>query len=93
MIARMMLCNANVMMLDTPTNHLDLESIQAFNNRLIQFQGNILMASHDHQFINTVCNRIIELTPNGMIDKQMEYSDYESDEKIQALREALYGNK
>lgn len=93
MIARMMLCNANVMMLDTPTNHLDLESIQAFNNRLIQFQGNILMASHDHQFINTVCNRIIELTPNGMIDKQMEYSDYESDEKIKAQREALYINK
>ncbi|MBN2263700.1 MAG: ABC-F family ATP-binding cassette domain-containing protein [Prolixibacteraceae bacterium] len=90
MIARMMLRNANVMVLDTPTNHLDLESIQAFNNRLIQFPGNILMASHDHQFINTVCNRVIELTPNGMIDKYMEYSEYEADEKIKAQREALY---
>nr|MDA3818431.1 ATP-binding cassette domain-containing protein [Prolixibacteraceae bacterium] len=70
MIARMMLQNANVMVLDTPTNHLDLESIQAFNNKLSQFPGNILMASHDHQFIDTVCNRVIELTPNGMLDKQ-----------------------
>lgn len=92
MIARMMLCNANVMVLDTPTNHLDLESIQAFNNRLIQFPGNILMASHDHEFIDTVCNRVIELTPNGMIDKQMEYSEYESSEKIQEQRNALYGS-
>jgi ATPase subunit of ABC transporter with duplicated ATPase domains len=92
MIARMMLRNANVLVLDTPTNHLDLESIQAFNNRLIQFPGNVLMASHDHQFINTVCNRVIELTPNGMMDKQMEYSDYETDEKIKAQRDALYGS-
>ncbi len=90
MIARMMLKNANVMLLDTPTNHLDLESIQAFNNRLINFKGNILMASHDHEFINTVCNRVIELTPNGMINRQMEYSEYESSEKIKALREELY---
>ena len=92
MIARMMLRNANVMVLDTPTNHLDLESIQAFNNRLIQFPGNVLMASHDHEFINTVCNRVIELTPNGMIDKQMDYSEYESSEKIKEQRDALYGN-
>ena len=92
MIARMMLRNANVMILDTPTNHLDLESIQAFNNRLKQFPGNVLMASHDHEFINTVCNRVIELTPNGIIDKQMEYSDYEENESIKELRDKLYGN-
>jgi ATPase subunit of ABC transporter with duplicated ATPase domains len=92
MIARMMLRNANVMLLDTPTNHLDLESIQAFNNRLIQFPGNILMTSHDHEFINTVCNRIIELTPNGIIDKQMDYSEYESSDKIKELRIKMYGN-
>ena len=90
MIARMMLRNANVMMLDTPTNHLDLESIQAFNNRLTTFNGNILMASHDHEFINTVCNRVIELTPNGIIDKQMEYSEYETSEKIKEIREGQY---
>jgi ATPase subunit of ABC transporter with duplicated ATPase domains len=92
MIARMMLRNANCMILDTPTNHLDLESIQAFNNRLVQFPGNVLMSSHDHEFINTVCNRVIELTPNGMIDKQMEYSDYESDEKIREQRNSMYAN-
>ncbi|MBN1926938.1 MAG: ATP-binding cassette domain-containing protein [Prolixibacteraceae bacterium] len=92
MIARMMLRNANVMMLDTPTNHLDLESIQAFNNRLKLFNGNILMSSHDHEFINTVCNRVIELTPNGILDKQMDYSEYESSEKIQELRKELYGD-
>ena len=92
MIARMMLKNANVMLLDTPTNHLDLESIQAFNNRLINFKGNILMASHDHEFINTVCNRVIELTPNGMINREMEYSEYESSEKIKALRDELYNS-
>lgn len=91
MIARMMLRNANVMLLDTPTNHLDLESIQAFNNRLTLFPGNILMTSHDHEFINTVCNRVIELTPNGIIDKQMEYSEYETSEKIQDLRKSMYG--
>ena len=91
MIARMMLRNANVLILDTPTNHLDLESIQAFNNRLTQFPGNILMSSHDHEFINTVCNRVIELTPNGILDKQMEYSDYELSEKIQSQRKELYG--
>ena len=90
MIARMMLKNANVMILDTPTNHLDLESIQAFNNRLIQFNGNILMSSHDHEFINTVCNRVIELTPGGIIDKQMEYSEYESNDKIKELRDQMY---
>lgn len=90
MIARMMIRNANVMLLDSPTNHLDLESIQAFNNTLIKFKGNILMSSHDHAFIQTVCNRVIEISPKGMIDKQMEYDDYISDEKIQAQRAELY---
>ena len=75
MIARMQLKNANCLILDTPTNHLDLESIQAFNNNLIQFKGNILFASHDHEFINTVADRIIELTPKGTIDKLMSYDD------------------
>ena len=90
MIARMMIRNANVMMLDTPTNHLDLESIQAFNNTLTKFKGNVLMSSHDQQFIQTVCNRIIEIGPNGMIDKLMEYEDFISDDKIREQRKALY---
>jgi len=90
MIARMMIRNANVMLLDSPTNHLDLESIQAFNNTLVKFKGNILMSSHDHEFIQTVCNRIIEIGPNGTIDKLMEYDEYISDEKIREQREKLY---
>ncbi|QQS50638.1 MAG: ATP-binding cassette domain-containing protein [Bacteroidota bacterium] len=90
MIARMMLTNANLIMLDTPTNHLDLESIQAFNNSLTRYPGNVLMASHDHEFIHTVCNRIIELTPNGIIDKKMEYDDYISDEDLIERRNRLY---
>lgn len=90
MIARMMIRNANVMLLDTPTNHLDLESIQAFNNTLVKFKGNILMSSHDHEFIQTVCNRVIEMGPRGMIDKQMDYDDYITNEKIQEQRLGLY---
>lgn len=90
MIARMMLRNANTMVLDSPTNHLDLESIQAFNNTLQNFKGNILLISHDHEFIQTVCNRIIELTPNGIIDKMMDYDDYITDEKVAATRQRLY---
>jgi ATPase subunit of ABC transporter with duplicated ATPase domains len=90
MIARMQLKNANCLILDTPTNHLDLESIQAFNNNLIQFKGNILFASHDHEFINTVADRIIELTPKGTIDKLMTYDDYIYDEQIKAKKEELY---
>jgi ATPase subunit of ABC transporter with duplicated ATPase domains len=90
MIARMMIRNANVMILDTPTNHLDLESIQAFNNTLTRFKGNILMSSHDHEFIQTVCNRIIEIGPKGMIDKRMDYDDFVSDEKLKELRDRLY---
>lgn len=90
MIARMMIRNANVMILDSPTNHLDLESIQAFNNTLMKFRGNILMSSHDHEFIQTVCNRIIEIGPKGMIDKEMKYDDYISNENLMARREAIY---
>ena len=90
MIARMQLKNANCLILDTPTNHLDLESIQAFNNNLIQFKGNILFASHDHEFINTVADRIIELTPKGTIDKLMSYDDYIYDEAIKAKKAELY---
>jgi ATPase subunit of ABC transporter with duplicated ATPase domains len=90
MIARMMIRNANVMILDSPTNHLDLESIQAFNNTLIKFRSNVLMSSHDHEFIQTVCNRIIEMGPNGMIDKQMEYDDFISDEDLLEKRNKLY---
>ena len=90
MISRMMLQNANCLVLDTPTNHLDLESIQAFNNALMRFKGNILFSSHDHEFIQTVANRIIELTPNGMIDRQMEYDDYITDEALKERREGLY---
>ncbi len=90
MISRMMLRNANTMVLDSPTNHLDLESIQAFNNTLQGFKGVVLLSSHDHEFIQTVCNRIIELTPNGIIDKMMDYDDYITDEKVAATRERLY---
>ena len=90
MIARMQLKNANCLILDTPTNHLDLESIQAFNNNLISFKGNILFASHDHEFINTVADRIIELTPKGTIDKLMTYDDYIYDEDIKAKKAELY---
>ena len=91
MIARMQLKNANCLILDTPTNHLDLESIQAFNNNLVNFKGNILFASHDHEFIQTVADRIIELTPNGTIDKLMEYDQYIYDEDIKQTKARLYG--
>ena len=90
MISRMMLTDANCIILDTPTNHLDLESIQAFNNTLQSFKGNVLFSSHDHEFIQTVANRIIELTPNGIIDRIMEYDDYITDPKVAELREKLY---
>ena len=90
MISRMMLKDANLLCLDSPTNHLDLESIQAFNNTLKTFKGVILMSSHDHEFIQTVCNRVIELTPNGIIDKRMDYDDYISHDSIKELKAKLY---
>ncbi len=91
MISRLMLANANAMVLDTPTNHLDLESIQAFNNSMIKFPENLFMSSHDHEFIQSACNRIIELTPGGMIDKLMDYDEYIEDEVIGNLKDKLYG--
>ena len=93
MISRMMIEEANTLVLDSPTNHLDLESIQAFNNSLVGYKGNVLMSSHDHEFINTVANRIIEITPNGMIDKYTDYDDYITNEKIQESIEKLYNKK
>ncbi len=90
MIARMMMTNANTLVLDSPTNHLDMESIQAFNNNLQTFKGVILMSSHDHEFIQTVCNRVIELGPNGIIDKRTEFDDYITDERVKAAREKIY---
>ena len=93
MIARMQLRNANCLILDTPTNHLDMESIQAFNNNLKLFKGNILFSSHDHEFINTVANRIIELTPNGSIDKLITYEDYIHDDRVKELKAKLYNKE
>ena len=93
MIARMQLRNANCLILDTPTNHLDLESIQAFNNNLKIYKGNVLFSSHDHEFIETVANRIIELTPNGIIDKMMDYDEYISSDHIKEMRARMYGDK
>lgn len=90
MISKMMLENPNALVLDTPTNHLDMESIQSFNNNLQRYPGNVFMSSHDHEFISSVCDRIIELTPNGIIDKLMNYDDYIVDEKVQIQREKLY---
>ncbi len=90
MIARMQLKNANCLILDTPTNHLDLESIQAFNNNLKLYKGNLLFASHDHEFINSLADRVIELTPNGIIDKLSNYEDYMADARIQEQRQKLY---
>jgi len=90
MIARMMISNANVLILDTPTNHLDLESIQAFNNNLVNFKGNILFSSHDHEFIQTIANRVIELTPKGIIDKISDYDDYISNDELIERKKFMY---
>lgn len=93
MIARMMIEQANALVLDSPTNHLDLEAIQAFNNSLISYKGIVLMTSHDHEFINTVANRIIEITPGGMVDKYMEYDDYIMSDTIKEQLDRLYAKK
>jgi ATPase subunit of ABC transporter with duplicated ATPase domains len=90
MIARMMLQHPNLVILDHPTNHLDMESIQAFNNNMKSYPGQILMGSHDHEFIHSVCNRVIELGPNGIIDKIIDFEDYLTDESLKARREELY---
>jgi ATPase subunit of ABC transporter with duplicated ATPase domains len=90
MLSRMMLAKANLLMMDEPTNHLDLESITALNNGMKDFNGNLIFASHDHELVNTVANRIIEITPNGFIDKMMPYDDYLVDDKISQLQDELY---
>jgi ATPase subunit of ABC transporter with duplicated ATPase domains len=90
MISRMMLQQPNFLILDEPTNHLDLESIQAFNESLAEYDGTVLLRSSDHQFMQTVANRIIELTPTGIIDKLMTYDEYIASEDIKALRQTMY---
>lgn len=90
MLSRMMLAKANLLMMDEPTNHLDLESITALNNGMKDFNGNLIFASHDHELVNTVANRIIEITPNGFIDKMMPYDDYLVDDKISQLQDEMY---
>ena len=90
MLSRMMMLRANVLMLDEPTNHLDLESITAFNNSLKNFKGTVLLTTHDHEFVNTVANRIIEITPNGTIDRYLSFDDYMSDKSIKEQREKMY---
>jgi len=91
LLARMMLKGANVLILDEPTNHLDLESITALNNGLIDFKGTVLFTSHDHQFVQTIANRVIEITPKGFIDKSISYDEYIADEQTKNKRESLYG--
>ena len=90
MFSRMMLQKANVLLMDEPTNHLDLESITALNNSLMNFKGNILISSHDHELLQTVCNRVIEITPKGIIDREMTYDEYLEDKKVKELKEQMY---
>ena len=90
MLSRMMLSGANVLILDEPTNHLDLESITALNNGLINFKGTLLFTSHDHQFVQTIANRIVEITPKGIIDRRMSYDEYLEDESITKLRQEMW---
>ena len=90
MLSRMMMMRANVLMLDEPTNHLDLESITAFNNSLKNFKGTVLFTTHDHEFAQTLANRVIELPPNGVIDRYMTFEEYMSDKKIKEQREKMY---
>ena len=90
MLSRMMMLRANVLMLDEPTNHLDLESITAFNNSLKNFKGTVLFTTHDHEFAQTLANRVVELTPKGVIDRHTTFDEYMQDDKIKALREKMY---
>ena len=91
MLSRMMMKRANILLLDEPTNHLDLESIQALNNALVNFKGTVLFTTHDHEFAQTVANRVIELTPNGVIDRYMTFDEYLEDPKVKELRVKMYG--
>lgn len=90
MLSKMMLSGSNVLLLDEPTNHLDLESITALNNGLIAFKGSMIFASHDHQFIQTIANRIIEITPNGIVDKQVTYDEYLENDELQKQIAKMY---
>lgn len=92
MLSRMMLQGPNCIILDQPTNHLDLESIQAFNEQCVEYKGVVMLTSHDHTFLETTANRIIELTPNGIIDKLMTFDEYLVDERVKAMRAELYGD-
>jgi len=90
MLSKMMLSGSNVLLLDEPTNHLDLESITALNNGLINYKGSLLFSSHDHQFVQTIANRIFELTPSGLVDKQMTYDEYLENQEIQQQVAKMY---
>jgi ATPase subunit of ABC transporter with duplicated ATPase domains len=90
MLSKMMMTRANVLLIDQPTNHLDLESIQAFNNALKKYKGTVIFSTHDHEFAQTVANRIIEITPNGVIDRYMSFDEYLEDPKIKELRGKMY---
>ena len=90
LLSKMMLTNANVLILDDPTNHLDLEAIESLNQALVSFPGVILFTSHDHEFISTIANRIVEITPNGVIDRMMPFDDYMNDPQVRELREQAY---
>ena len=90
MVSKMMLQNPNLVMLDEPTNHLDLESITAFNDGMLNFPGVVLLTTHDHQFMDTVANRIIEITPKGMIDRLMTYDEYLADERVKTIKQEMY---
>jgi ATPase subunit of ABC transporter with duplicated ATPase domains len=91
MLSRMMLQDPNVVLLDEPTNHLDLESIQAFNESMTNFKGVVVLTSHDHTFLQTVANRVIEITPSGAIDRLTDFDDYLADERVKQLRATMYG--
>jgi ATPase subunit of ABC transporter with duplicated ATPase domains len=93
MISKMMLQNPNLLVMDEPTNHLDLESITAFNNAIVELNGTVLMSSYDHTFVQSSCNRIVEFTPKGTIDRRMPYDDYLMNPEIKDLREKMYGGK
>ena len=90
MLSRMMMIRANVLKLDEPTNHLDLESITAFNNTLKNFKGTVMLTTHDHEFAQTIGNRVVELTPKGVIDRYMTFEEYMSDDKIKGIRTNMY---
>lgn len=93
MVSRMMIQNPNLVVLDEPTNHLDLESIQSFNESMTTFKGVVLLTSHDHTFMQTVANRVIEITPKGVIDRLATFDEYLADERVKQMRETMYAGK